>query len=253
MLINSRSPTLVLPQLIFSPYPHLPIVCSPLTLLIAKVLSKSPLQSHSTMSFAASTILWPPRRANSTEAPLVSKTAVSFGNPYIHLPSSLPSFLSPSPSLFYISHQPLLPPISLTENKLTHTKRLQTWVGAGDNMKNIAYARKVDIEAPRKLIVRPTSNQTNSSLFLLPPSAPPIPQATDSLLQASLGRCTQRWLSRYFFSFFFYHHFAFLNLIHIFLYLIYLISFLFFSFLFFSFLFISFLFISFYLFRLIVL
>ena len=159
MLANPRSPTLVLPQLIFSPYSHLPIVCSPLTLLTAKVLSKSPLQSHSAMSFAASTTLWPPRRANSTEAPLVSKTAVYFGNPYIHLPSFLPSFLlsflPPSPSL--VPHQPLLPPISLTENKLTRTKRLQTWVGAGDNMKNIAYHEKLILKGPGGLIVRPTS------------------------------------------------------------------------------------------------
>ena len=159
MLTNPRSPTLVLPQLIFSPYSHLPIVSSPLTLHIAKLLSKSPLQSHSTMSFAASTILWPPRRANSTEALLISKTAVSFGNTYIHLPPSLPSFLlsflSPSPSL--VPHQPLLPPISLTENKLTPTKRLQTWVGAGDNMKNIAYHEKLILKGPKGLIVRPTS------------------------------------------------------------------------------------------------
>ena len=49
MLTITRSPTLVLPLLMFSRYPLLPVMFSPLTLHIAKVLSvKSPLQSHST-------------------------------------------------------------------------------------------------------------------------------------------------------------------------------------------------------------
>ena len=126
--------------------------------------------SHGDASSAASP-LWLPRRANSTEGPLVcfslacrnvSKTALSFGNSFILLPSFLPIIL-PSflPSLlllpFNLPRQPLFPPISLIEDQLTRTKRLQTWVGAGDNMKNIAYHEKLILKAPRGLIVRHTS------------------------------------------------------------------------------------------------
>ena len=132
------SPTLVLPLLMFSLYPHLPIMSSPLTLHVAKALPKSPLQSQSTGSFRClHYILWPPRRADSTETPLVCfslacgnvpRTAVSFGNSLVYPPSFVPSFLPsflPS-SIFLPTPSTSLSPISLIEDKLTRTKRLQT-------------------------------------------------------------------------------------------------------------------------------
>ena len=208
MLTSPRSPTL---SCLFS--------CSPY-ILHHVLTSYSP---HSKDSFQESSAIAFDRvlyclhylvAANSTEAPLVwfslacgnvSKTAVSFGNSFIHLPS-LPSFLPPS--LFYLPPSTSPSPISLIEDQLTRTKRLQTWVGAGDNMKNIAYHEKLILKAPRGLIVRPTINQTNTPCS--PPASSCSSHAPDSLLfQASLGRRTQRWFVRYFTSFFFYYHFAF--------------------------------------------
>ena len=66
-----------------------------------------------------------------------------------HLFTFLPSFLPLS--FTHLINLSFLP--SLIEDQLTGTKRLQTWVGAGDNMKNIAYHEKLI----RGLIVRPTS------------------------------------------------------------------------------------------------
>ena len=108
------SPTLVLPLLMFSLYPHLSIMSSPLTLHVAKALPKSPLQSHSTGSFRClHYILWPPRRADSTETPLVCfslacgnvpRTAVSFGNSLVY---------PPLPSQCGMSHAEMIGEVSL--------------------------------------------------------------------------------------------------------------------------------------------
>ena len=196
--------------------------------------------------------LRPPRSANSTDGPFVrfslacgnvSKTAVSFDNSFIHLPSFLPlSFTHPINLSF-------LPSPSLKTNWHAQRDCRHEW-GVGDNMKNIAYHEKLILKAPTGLIVRPTSTKPTfliplCLLLLLPFNEFYPPSQTYGTSHAEM-------IPRYFFSLFFYHHFAlFKSHIHISVFDFF--SFLFFSFLFFSVLFCSVLFCSFGLFRLIVL
>ena len=176
--------------------------------------------SHGDASSAASP-LWPPRRANSTEVPLVcfslacgnvSRTAVSFGNSFIHLPSFLPPSLPPS---FFPSFPPSLLPTSPTSpsSYLPHRRPIDTHKEIADmsvgrrQHDEHSILRKVDIEGPQRTN-REAYHQSNQHSFvlLLPPPAPPIQRIPSS---KPVWRCTQRWFVRYFFSFFFYYHFVF--------------------------------------------
>ena len=247
---------------------------SPLTLLVAKLLSRSPLQSHSSGSFAASTIncsrqqsikrcmwkrdnakevaeeskrgggmgeveeerryilmldssvtdrlssrnchgdassaaslLWLPRRTNSTwKVPLVyfsfvCRNVLKLQYPlathlFTFLPSFLPSSLfQPTPIILSFSHLPHQRPID------TH-KETADMSGGRRQHEEHSISRKVDIEGPQR-INREAYHQSNQHSLL--PSASCASScssySTSSLLQASLGRRTQRWLVRYFFSF----------------------------------------------------
>ena len=226
------SPTLVLPLLMFSLYPHLPIMSSPLTLHVAKALPKSPLQSHSTGSFRClHYILWPPWRADSTETPLVCfslacgnvpRTAVSFGNSLVYPPSFL--------ALFTYA-------INLSFSHLPHRRQIDTYKETADisggrrQHEEHSISRKVDIEGPQRINIEAYINQTNTPCPLLPPLAIPIQRILSFKPVWDVARRGDPWGISFP---------SFSNLIFMFIFL-YLISFLFFSFLLFSSLFFSFL------------
>ena len=188
--------------------------------------------------------LRPPRSANSTDGPLVrfslacgniSKTAVSFDNSFIHLPSFLPSFLSllPTPSTSPSSHLPHRRTID-THKETAHMSGGQETTWRTQHMTKSWYWRSWRINREAYI------NQTNTPCSPLPPLAPPIQRILSAKPVRDVARRNDPWGTSFlYFSIIILHY---LNLIFIFMYLI---SFLFFSFLFFSFLFFSFLFFSF--------
>ena len=126
---------------------------------------------------------------------------------------------------------------------MTRTKRLQTWVGAGDNMKNITYYEKLILKAPRGLIVRHTSITPTLLVLLCLLLLLPFNKSSSSSKPVWDVARKDDWRGISFpsFSIIILHFFK----SHTYTYLFDLFdffSFRFFSFLFFSFLFFSFLF-----------